>query len=391
MSDVKHPDSALLPDLFKKNSKGGIQYWAIKYNKNVITVTHGKHGGKMQVTEEVIEKGKNLGKANETTPAEQARLESISKWEKQVKKGYVTQIVDAEEGKVDETVIEGGINPMLAHKYTEHPDKIQWPCYSQPKLDGIRCIAVIEGGVCTLWSRTRKVIIGVPHINEYLAKKFAGSNIILDGELYNHKYKNDFEKISHFVGQKKAPEKGHEIVQYHVYDIPSCNGGLPKVNADTSFEKRAEALNVLKNFAGKESPVVVVETVSLEDEDAMNDYFDATTKKGYEGVMLRNAASKYENKRSYNLQKVKEFIDEEFEIVGMEEARGKRAGQAIVILKAENGKEFGAVPMGTDEHRKEILLRKGELIGKLATVKYQNLTADGIPRFPVLKTIRDYE
>jgi len=150
------------PKLFKKTSTGAIQEWEVYVddtNCNPVIVTkYGQLGGKIQTSTEVITEGKNIGRSNETSPMEQAYLQAKSDWEKQLKKGYVDNVDDAEEGKID-AIIEGGIVPMLAHKFSEQGHKIKYPALVQPKLDGHRCTSQYENdGTVTLWSRTRKII-----------------------------------------------------------------------------------------------------------------------------------------------------------------------------------------------------------------------------------------
>lgn len=372
------------PTLYKKTSTGAIQYWTIGVQRHLgddwadIFTRYGQVDGKEQVTTDTIDEGKNIGRSNETTPFEQAVAEATSKWEKQKKKGYVESIKAAEKGDLD-ALIEGGILPMLAHKFTEQAHKIKYPAFVQPKLDGIRCIAILKNGTCTLWSRTRKPITGVPHIARAIEKAFK-KDIVLDGELYNHDFKKEFEKIVSFVRQED-PADGHEVVEYHVYDLVT----------DDSFIDRAKQLNefAAKNFYG---PLVKVVTEEVTSEEAILDHFNICKSLGYEGCMVRNSSSKYVNKRSYDLQKVKEFDDGEFEIIGVTEGRGKLAGHAIFVCLAENGTEFEAKMKGDTAMLKRYFEEHKLWKGKKLTVKYQGLTgANKVPRFPVGHAIRDYE
>jgi DNA ligase-1 len=332
------------------------------------------------VTTDTISKGKNVGKKNETTAFEQAYAEAQAKWEKQKKKGYVDSLEAAQKGELD-AVIEGGLLPMLAHKFADQAHKIKYPAYVQPKLDGIRCIAILKGGKCTLWSRTRKLITGVPHISAAIEKALGEHDIILDGELYNHEFKKDFEKIVSFVRQE-TPQEGSEIVQYHVYDLPS----------DQPFSKRAEKLRYMKSswFKGE---VIKVETVQIEDEAEAVNWFNIWREQGYEGAMIRNANGLYVNKRSYDLQKIKEFDDAEFDIIGIDEGRGKLQGHVGAFLcRTGDGKSFLAKMSGDTANLKTYFTDHKLWEGKRLTVKYQGLTgANGVPRFPVGVAIRDYE
>lgn len=382
-----------LPTLYKKTSTGAIQFWTIESRPVVrkhgdgsfealpglIVTTYGQVGTESpQVTEDVIKAGKNVGRKNETSATEQAQTEAKAKWEKQLKKGYVESIDAAQAGEVD-ALIEGGIVPMLAQSFAKHGHKIVFPCYAQPKLDGIRCIAILRDGKCNLWSRTRKLITGVPHISSAIEKAF-NEDVILDGELYRHEFKSQFEKIVSFVRQE-VPAPGHEVVQYHVYDLPS----------EEPFSKRATKLRYVKSSWFPNNEVVKVETMSVADDSQAAELFEMWQAQGYEGAMLRNSDGLYVNKRSMDLQKMKEFDDAEFEIIGAEEGRGKLAGHiGAFICRDSEGRQFLAKMAGDTARLGDYFRNSESYMGKLLTVQYQGLTgANGVPRFPVGLRIRD--
>ena len=327
----------------------------------------------MQQTNDLIKEGKNIGKANETTPNTQAMQEAQSQWEKKLKKGYVKSQKDAFAGKTD-AVIEGGVFPMLAHKFSEQGHKIVYPAYAQPKFDGHRCIGMIdEDGKATLWSRTRKIITGLPHINRALEKlaQDTGSIGPWDGELYVHSHRDRFEELTHFI-RSPEPQPGHEVLQYHIYDLAVA--GIP-------FSKRSIKL---VNY----EPLVGVETIPVADEDELMLAFDRFLAQGYEGAMVRNAKGLYVNKRSCDLQKVKTFDDGEFLVIGVEEGRGKLAGHAIFVCSmpapAPMGTEFRAKMKGKTENLKKYFEHPELAIGNMLTVKYQGITNKSqVPRFPV--------
>jgi DNA ligase 1 len=379
------------PTLYKKTSTGAIQFWTICVletpNSGIlydIETEYGQLGtDSPQTTIDTIAKGKNIGKKNQTTAYDQAIAEAQAKWEKQKKKGYVESLEAAEKGELDK-LIEGGIVPMLAHKFSDHGHKIKYPAYAQPKLDGIRCIAILKDGKCTLWSRTRKQITSVPHIQRAVESWFK-QDIVLDGELYNHELKSNFEKIISMVRQEE-PAEGHEIVQYHIYDTVS----------EKEYAGRwGDLFNFFRNVDVWEQcdPLRLVNSFNVNDEEEVSHWFEVFKRDGYEGAMLRNAESPYVNKRSYDLQKVKEFNDEEFDIVGIDEGRGKLQGHvgAFVCLTSD-GKEFLAKMSGETAKLKEYFENHKLWQGKQLTVKFQGLTGtNGVPRFPVGVAIRDYE
>lgn len=377
------------PTLYKKTSTGAIQFWEVSVidqrgsaTAAAIVTRYGQVDGKVQDTQDVIQEGKNIGKKNETTPRQQAEAEAKGKWEKKKKGGYVESAGGAEAGELDD-LIEGGIVPMLAQKFSEHGHKIKMPCYTQPKLDGIRCIAVVKDGICTLWSRTRKPIKSMPHIVQELEAAFENRDIILDGELYNHQMKSDFEKIVSLVRQEEpAKDQSYMIVQYHVYDL---------VNDGVFAERMEEIDTIFANFDFYALKKVPTEPVNVENDIMI--YFEQFREQGYEGAMLRNEFSKYVNKRSYDLQKVKEFDDDEFDIIGIEEGRGKLAGHVgAFVCRTKDGKEFKAKAKGDTSKLADYFKRESLWAGKRLTVQYQGLTGkEGVPRFPVGLRIRDVE
>jgi DNA ligase-1 len=364
------------PTLYKKTSTGAIQQWNIHCSGNKIVTTWGQVDGAIQQTVDVISEGKNAGRKNATTPEEQARAEAESKWEKQLKKGYVQSLEEAEAGKVD-ACIEGGVAAMLAHKFDEHGHKIKFPAFISPKLDGIRCIATIIDGKASLWSRTRKPIRSCPHIVSALEQTFPRETLTLDGELYSNDYRDNFNKIISLV-RPDDPVPGHEIVEYHVFDLVD----------GVTFSDRYQRLVA----AGFRSPLMLVEQqVVSSEEEAMNksrEFMEA----GFEGGMVKNATSPYEHKRSYHIQKIKFMSDSEFPIVGIEEGRGKLAGHVgAFICRTQAGVEFKAKLKGDLDVLRTFFTEPERWRGKSLTVRFQNMTPDGAPRFPVGIAVRDYE
>lgn len=367
------------PTLYKQTEGGAIQTWDIEVQDATIVTRFGQQGGAIQTATDLVTEGKNAGKKNATTAEEQAVKEAKSKWEKQQKaKGYVQSLAKAEDGGREAEFVQGGIDPMLAHKWRDHSAKMPFPALAQPKFDGIRCIAVIANGKATLWTRTRKPITGVPHIIIHLERAFAGRNAILDGELYNHAFKNEFEKIVSFVRQVKA-KPGHEVVQYHIYDT---------FQPGKSNQERNEWLRA--NIPANHGTLKRVETISVSNREEIDEYMALCIENGYEGCMIRNPQGTYQNKRSYNLLKVKEFDDAEFVIVGTEEGRGKMAGKAIFNCKTDKGDVFAVKMKGSLDSLSQYL-NNPAVVGKKLTVRFQGWTNGNVPRFPVGISVRDYE
>lgn len=395
--EADETDIPVFPVLYKKTSSGSLQYWKVEvvyhnYGPMCIDPTRYKarkeveiiyeygqlNTDKPQITNDFIKSGKNIGKANETSIVEQGILEAKAKWEKQKKKGYVESIKDAEAGKLDD-LIEGGIAPMLAHKFSKHSAKINFPAYAQPKLDGHRCIAIVdEHGKCQLWSRTRKRITSMVHIEKEI-ENLGYKSIILDGELYNHDYKSRFDELTSAIRQQEPPED-YDIIQYHIYDC---------IN-DDAFENRHK---FLKKLIPKNNRYLKpVETILVDDEAVNLDYFKDCLSRGYEGSMIRNIDSPYEiDYRSYSLQKVKKFEEAEFNIVGIQEGIGKLRGHVgAFICVTPHGNKFNAKTKGKQSKLKEYFENHNLWKNKKLTVQYQGWTTkENVPRFSVGVRIRE--
>lgn len=410
--------SLTLPTLYQKTNTGAIQQWTISVEEElfdmgsyawaygVIVTVHGQVGGKLQKTSDGIKEGKNAGKKNATTALEQACKEAEAKWVKQKKKGYVEDIEQARAGVVDSSVILGGLPPMLApnKSYPKDPDlekAITFPCFFQPKLDGMRCIAVIDEGKATLWTRTRKPITTVPHIVAALEKRFAGHHhIILDGELYNHDYNYRFEDLMSIL-RKEDPDADGEYLkaEYHVYDCPEyMPDPLPEGlempgSMDSTFDARNVFVEMCLTSVTPDMPIKRVVTKRAYSMDELKAFYEQALVDGYEGGMARNRHGKYESdRRSKNLQKMKEFIDDEFPVVGINDGRGKDAGTAATItVRLPDGKEVPVRLKKTYEYRRKLFETPSMWQGKLLTVTFKRWTADRSLYIPVAKDFRDYE
>jgi len=279
------------------------------------------------------------------------------------------------------------IKPMLAHKY--NPDKVQYPAYIQPKLDGVRCIFTKDGA----FSRTGKQFKNVRHIESALYSLFVTyPKLILDGELYNHELKHDFEKIISLVRKTKPTEKHRNeaanLVQYHIYDIASMSS--------ISYQGRMMFINSLRNIQSINSKKCIqfIDTQAVIDENDARDMHQEFLNMGYEGSILRNMKGVYKNTRSYDLMKFKDFDDSEATIIGYEMGQGKRYGTlGKFIMQDDEGIEFGCPP-GKGYNYDDLANMAdniSEYIGQRATFTYFQRTQAGSYRHPLYKCIRNYE
>ena len=336
----------------------------------------------MQINEKIISEGKNIGKKNETTPFDQAVSEARAAWTKKRESNY-TPIDEAEEDDEDDEVGGGrgkGMDetvplPMLAHDYNKRGKSIQFPCFVQKKFDGTRCVAVPQKG---LFSRNRKSYSHLDHIKEEINK--LPPNMVLDGELYSDTL--TFQEIVGLVKKEtlKAGDQEKQLqIQFHVYDL---------INEAPYVQRYANLQLLFRRYKFKH--LVLVKTENCESEEKMKEMHAEYVAEGYEGIMLRNKEGLYSNARSAHLQKYKEFFDTEAKIVGFKSGEGLDQNCIIWILEYQ-GKTFSCRPRGTREERMEQFKNGSDYIGKLMTVRYQELTDDGLLRFPVAICIRDYE
>ena len=273
---------------------------------------------------------------------------------------------------------------MLAHKYDEK--RIDWsqPVYIQPKLDGVRCLFTKDGA----FSRAGKKFMNLAHIEVKLIPFFQQQpDVVLDGELYNHELKNDFEKIISLVRKQKPTAddrlEANQLVQFHMYDY------FDNVLYD-SYKTRMQKL-VCSDLYGKEIkyvPSKLVDTYSyarLLHEEFLED--------GYEGSIIR-LDGLYKHGRSYDLMKFKDFSDAEATITGYEEGKGKRQGTIGKFLMTDDeGVQFGCPPGKgyTYKDLSNMLLNIHDYIGQRATFTYFQRTQAGSYRHPLFKTLRNYE
>ena len=256
------------------------------------------------------------------------------------------------------------IKPMLAYKAGIKPIDFSEQVYIQPKLDGVRCLFTKDGA----FSRTGKQFMNVKHIENELQPLFNDyPNLILDGELYNHALKNDFEKIISLVRKQKPTDddrlEAKSLVEFHWYDIIDDDN-------DILFIDRSKFIHELLSdfFPGADAhhvfPLVTLRVDSLDKARAIH---DANLAGGFEGSIIR-LNKVYECKRSYNLQKFKDFSDKEATIIDYVEGKGKRAGTlGKFIMRDEAGIEFGCPPGKGFTHTRltgNILNDIDEYIGK---------------------------
>jgi DNA ligase-1 len=349
--------------LYHLDENGNVRVWWMEQDGDKYRAVSGIRGGKLVTSEWKLAKAKNVGRANATTAEEQATSEIFSQYTKKRERKYHDSVEETSGGS---KIIE----PMLADKFKGWDTK--WSSvFTQPKLDGMRCIVTRDG----MFSRQGKPIVSVPHIYEALKVLFEEKpDLILDGELYNHDLKDNFDELISLCRKTKPePEdlvKSAEMVQYHIYDVVSNEVFYERLQQAYVYCARTES-DCIHHVESKR----IGNAVDL-DED-----YGKLLAEGYEGQMIR-LNTPYEQKRTKSLLKRKEFIDEEFEVIGILEGQGNWSGYAKSVMCRDNqGTVFNAGIKGNQDFTKELLTRSH--VPKTVTVRYQNKTPDGSYRFPI--------
>ena len=279
------------------------------------------------------------------------------------------------------------IKPMLAYKVDKKPVDWSEKVYIQPKLDGVRCVIHLdEKENIRCFSRTGKEFHNLQHIKDSLKPWFEfHDDVILDGELYNHDLRDNFEKIISLVRKQKPTEsdklEAAELVQFHCYDyIDQMHDYSTRMNQLVTTDMYSDC-------------VKYVETTLVNSKEAAQLRHQYNLNNGYEGSILRLDAP-YQCKRSYNLQKFKDFNDTEATIVGYEIGKGKREGTlGKFLMQDDDGNKFGCPPGKGYNYKAlaDMLKNIHDYIGKTATFTYFERTQYGSYRHPLFKTIRNYE
>ena len=279
---------------------------------------------------------------------------------------------------------------MLAHKFDEKRVDFNQPTYIQPKLDGVRCnIYLNDNNNIVCYSRTGKQFMNLRHIEMSLRSFFKSQpDVVLDGELYNHKLTHDFEKIISLVRKQKPTDEdrinAQHLIQFHCYDYFSQDSHYE------TYKHRMHQLVTSDIYSAcvKYVPAKLVDSYGYA-RTLHQEYLD----QGYEGSIIR-LNGLYKHGRSYDLMKFKDFSDTEATIIGYETGKGKREGTiGKFLMQDDDGNEFGCPP-GKGYNYKDlanILDNIGDYIGQRATFTYFQRTQAGSYRHPLFKCIRNYE
>ncbi len=356
--------------LYSKDSKGKTRVWFQEQSGANYRTISGLQDGEKVTTAWTMATPKNCGKSNETDAIQQATAEIEAKYRDQESTGYHRDVKDINK--------ETYFSPQLAKQYEDYSDEIDWAAgvYISGKLDGLRCILSRKG----MFSRNGKPILAAPHIFNSIKHIFDEMpDLILDSELYCDRLSHDFNKIISLAKKTKPTQadldESEKYLQLWVFDMPSCK---------KDFASRIKELqSVLKRIGSRYTRYINHKLVHFHQE--VETWLETYLSQGLEGIMINLPEYQYSNKRSQGLLKYKRFQDIEAEILDIIPGQGNRGGMfGYAKLKLDNSKLFDANARGNEELYRYILKNKGQYIGKKATVRFQNYTPDGIPRFPVI-------
>ena len=363
--------------LFGLTSTGKVKTWKVTVidvgdGTAAIDQTYGELGGKLQTNRKIVREGKNLGKKNETSVIEQANSEAESKFTKKYEQeGYA----------VDKDNIRVPRLPMLAQVFKDNKHKIIYPAILQPKLNGVRCFAEKTSDTEVIYtSRKGKRYTTLEHFTPTLLAIMEVGEIF-DGEIYNHEM--DFQDIISAV--KKQREASLKL-EFWIYDL---------ADATMDFIDRFDRLDSTVAKMPEDSQVKILNVYDIADEGDIYNFHTTLVQDGFEGVIIRNLKGGYSFKhRSANLQKYKEFIDAEFPIIGGYTGEGTSFdGMVTFVCVTPSGREFGVVPKGSHEYKRMLWNSLDQIVAAktMLTVRYQELSKDLIPIFPVGIALRNYE
>lgn len=378
--------------LYKRADSGKIQEWTIQVEADGYRTIAGLRGGQKVTSEWTRTETTNVGRSNERSAASQAQFEANAKITKKLEEGYCGSLDD-----VDKAKKAAWKEPMLAHPIEKKPKALPaagWSYVVQPKLDGKRCVGVLNDQV--MHSRNGKPINTLPFLRGEIISILKGvydlldvDDVRLDGELYNHELKDDFNKIISLTSGKKTLTIGdEELIQYHVYDVD-----IP----DLSYTIRHALISEILSSGTYASVHLVNYDVPPSNLKTPEDHMEwiasmqvKYVEMGYEGAMVRIIDRPYEaDTRSDSLLKVKSFEESEFTILDVLEGKGNRSNMAgkLIVDIPEKGTTSEAGIAGGVSFYQWLWKHRDSLIGKKATVKYFGFTAEGKLRFPVTKTV----
>lgn len=339
-----------LETLYSLAATGKEKIWSIEASDARIRVTFGYTGGRLQT------------QTRAAVSQEQAEKQALSRWKRKQKQGYAPRGASA--------APEPRSWAMLAVDYTKRARDLVFPCWMQPKLDGTR--AMFKDGA--FFSRSGDPRRFGGDLERETAALVGAFPFPLDGEIYSDQI--PFEQLAGLTNRAALDADEARVLSFHVFDHLGPG----------SFDARRADLESLFARAAPSSRVVFVETRRCESDAHAREWLDECRARGFEGIMLRNAAGEYRSGfRSKDLQKYKLFQDREYRVVGFK--RGERG--VLWQCATPEGRVFSVKPACADEESARMFAEGERYVGRLLTVKFQETTRHGVPRFPVAMRFKE--
>lgn len=270
---------------------------------------------------------------------------------------------------------------MLAHDGAKHEKKIVGKKILQKKLDGVRCLTVVdfESRTVVQYTRNGKVLENFSHITDYLTTQLDnfGRSYVIDGEIMS----NSFQELMTQVHRKDNVEASDAVL--NVFDILP----LSEFKQGISSMGQRRRLNFLKeNFSkifGDSNCIEIVPWIEVNLDEFIGDieyrdYNKQMVAEGYEGIMIKDPEAKYECKRTASWLKQKPFIEVSLTITAVEEGTGKNVGRlgALVCEGVDDSKEI-CVNVGsgfTDGDRNSYWQERDTIVGQVVEVRADAIT-----------------
>lgn len=367
--------SKLYKEIYKLDSSQNTRVFWMERNDGAYRTHTGILGGKIVTTDWTWAKPKNVGRANETSPEEQAEAEIVAQYAKKLKTGYTLDIDSVE------TALEY-VQPMLAKNYKDYAHKIDFSrenWVAQVKFNGFRNISSKYG----CFTRKGERYKNISHIERALEPFFEENpDAILDGELYNFDLRAQLNELSKLVRKtvnisEVDIKRSVEIVQYHIYDGYNFAG----LDQSSPYWCRKDWIDKYITDSGNYNFVKTVNSYGITSNEDLDSMFSQFIENGEEGCILRNGDAGYENKRSKNLLKMKPVDDDEAVITNIKEGQGNWSNAGKIISVIWKNKEFDITFKGTYEDCRQFWQDRESWKGRTITFNYFGLTGLGVPNY----------
>lgn len=377
---------------YKLGANGKVRVWSISFDGTKIISSSGQEGGKMTDRATTIKLNSSGRKLEE-----QALLEMNKRVTDKKREGFVEDrdSITNISSRISEDGNEVLPLPMLAHPY--ELKRVNFPVLVQPKIDGMRMICKKIDGKIIAQSRKTKQFVFLNDIKNDVGTYLDETGYVIDGEVYS--FSLTFSELSGVGRASKNRNKNEDKMVYLVYDL---------IDNELDAKDRMETLGIkIKDWPSNKPKntkqqsflrkvtdrLFLVNTYLIRNEEELIDMEEQVLQAKFEGLIIRHiekGKTKYENKRTYNLLKMKREKDAEGVIVGFDVEENN--GDQLVLWKVKDAMDNVSMmrPLGTHDDRKRLLTEVDKYIGKKVTYRYFEYDPKThVPRFARVVRIRD--